>query len=84
MKRRWSRDRGGLIIHINRYPAQAANDGHVSESGIAQHPDDRVIDNYTSLADFLIEVDAIATEFMAAWTRWPSKRRFLLILCWLS
>jgi hypothetical protein len=40
------RDRGGLIIHINRYPAQAANDSHISESGIAHHPDDRVIDNY--------------------------------------
>jgi hypothetical protein len=31
------RDRGGLIIHINRYPAQAANDAHISESGIAQY-----------------------------------------------
>ncbi len=59
------RDMGGLIIHVDRGDL-IASDIHISESGIKDHESDRYVDNDFSIEDFLIDVDLVVAEFMAA------------------
>ena len=58
------RDLGGFIIHIER-GTWSPVDAHLSESGLVDQPEDFMIFNDDSLAEFLGQVDAKVTWRLA-------------------
>ena len=60
------RNKGGLIIHIDRESADQEFDAHVSESSIIRHHDDAVVDNDGSVDAFLRVVCAVVTRHVSA------------------
>lgn len=56
----WIRQRGGLVLHIRRPDAQAVNP-HASESGIARHALDMVVNNDADLDYLHAQLDHVIT-----------------------
>lgn len=52
----WLRQRGGVVVHIQRPDAEAVR-GHSSEAGIEIRDNDLVIHNEGELADFLRDIE---------------------------
>ena len=56
----WIRQRGGLVLHIRRPDAQSVNP-HASESGIALHAQDLVVNNDADLDYLHAQLDHVIT-----------------------